>query len=110
MVVSTTGQETAHNQRSKHLFYTHTLIGVTGLPAAWAHNLVSNASASGVALTAGSLVARIFIQQATNTMTGFPIISDAALASNTVTFCLSVNAAALTTCRIEVQFMHSIPT
>lgn len=92
------------------MFYTHTLISVTGLPVAWAHNLVSNASASGVSLTAANLVARVFVQQATNTMTGFPIISDAALASNTVTIALSVNAAAATTCRVEVQFMHSIPT
>ncbi len=90
------------------MFYTHSLISVTGLPAAFVHNLVSNASASGISLASGSLVARVFVQQATNTMTGFPIVTE--LTSNTLTIALSVNAAAATTCRVEVQFMHSIPT
>lgn len=90
------------------MFYTHTLLSVTGLPAAWAHNLVSIASASGITLASGSLVGRVFVQQATNTMTGFPIVCS--LESNTITFALSVNAAAATTCRVEVQWMHSIPS
>lgn len=89
------------------MFYTHTLLSITAL-GGWAHNLVSNASASGVTIQKASLVARVFVQQATNTMTGFPIITD--LDSNTVSLALSVNAATATTCRVEVQFMHSIPT
>ena len=90
------------------MFYTHSIISVTGLPAAFVHNLVSNASASGISLLASSLVGRVFVQQATNTMTGFPIITD--LVSNTMTIALSMNAAAATSYRVEVQFMHNIPT
>jgi len=89
------------------MFYSHTLIGITAL-GAWVHNLVSNASASGISLLASSLVARVMLQQGTNTMTGFPIITGNG--SNTITLALNVNAHDLVTCRVEVQFMHSIPT
>lgn len=89
------------------MFYSHSLISMTAL-GAWVHNLVSNASASGVTILASSIVARVFVQQGTNTMTGFPIITG--LGSNTLTLALSVNAHDAVTCRVEVQFMHSIPT
>lgn len=88
------------------MFYSTTLMGVTNLPQAWVHNLVSNASASGVSLTQGALVARVCIQNASGTATGFPTLLDP-IASNTLTVQMNV-AQTLTTCRVEVQVIPSI--
>jgi hypothetical protein len=90
------------------LFYSQTLLGVTNLPQAWVHNLVSNASASGVTLLNTSLVGRVCIQNASATATAFPCLLDP-LASNTLTVQMNT-ASTLTSCRVEVQFVHSIPS
>lgn len=88
------------------MFYSNTVLGVTNQPQAWVHNLVSNASASGVTILGASLVARVCIFQASNTATAFPAILDP-LGSNTLTVQMN-SAATLTSCRVEVQLIPSI--
>ncbi len=88
------------------MFYSNTILGLTNAPQAWVHNLVSNASASGVSLFQASIVGRICIAQASNTATAFPAILTP-IGSNTLTAQMNT-ASTLTSCQVEVQVIHSL--
>lgn len=88
------------------MFFSVTQIAVSNSPIAWVHNLVSNASASGVALTAANLVARATLINSSATQTGFPVLLGP-LASNTLTVQMNL-VGTLVTCQLEIQCVPSI--
>lgn len=88
------------------MFYSATQMAISNSPVAWVHNLVSNASASGVSLTAANLVARATLVNASATQTGFPVLLGP-LASNTLTVQMNL-VGTLVTCQLEIQAIPSI--
>lgn len=88
------------------MFYSNTTIAVSNSPVAWVHNLVSNASASGVSLTAANLVARATLVNSSATQTGFPVLLGP-LASNTLTVQMNL-VGTLVSCQLEIQAIPSI--